>query len=183
MHGSGSSALGRAGESLVNRQATDFEAELVSALPRLRRFALTLTRRASDADDLVQMTCERAISNADRRDPAQPLLPWLYVMTRNLWTSETRRLRVRRGAGQVPADETDELITGASGEEALRARQVLAAVLALPEGMSSVLLLVAVEGHSYAETAAILDIPPGTVMSRVSAARARLRTSLDGGAA
>lgn len=170
------------GESLGHRQATDFEAELVAALPRLRRFALTLTRRASDADDLVQMTCERAISNAHRRDPALELMPWLYVMTRNLWTSEMRKSRLRHGAGEVPADETDALITTATGEDEMRARQVLAAVLALPPGMSSVLLLVAVEGHSYAETATILDIPPGTVMSRVSAARARMRVLLAGGA-
>lgn len=162
----------------MNRRAKAFEADLVAALPRLRRFALTLAHGAADADDLVQMTCERAISNHAKRDPSQPLMPWLYTMARNLWFSELRKRQVRLGAGHVPADETNELIEAAAGEENLRARQVLSAVMALPEGMSSVLLLVAVEGHSYAETAAILDIPPGTVMSRVSAARSRLRSQM-----
>lgn len=160
-----------------------FNAELVSALPRLRRFALTLTRSAADADDLVQMTCEKAIGNLHRRDPDHPLMPWLYTMARNLWVSEVRKIKVRVGEGQTPAEEVSELVTGASGEENMRAKQVLAAVMALPDNMASVILLVAVEGRSYAETATILDIPQGTVMSRVSTARARLRTALSEGAA
>ena len=160
-----------------------FNAELVTALPRLRRFALTLTRNGPDADDLVQMTCEKAIANIAKRAPDQPVIPWLYTMARNLWISEARKTKVRVGQGQVPAEEVAELVTGASGEENIRANQVLSAVMALPENMASVILLVAVEGHSYAQAAAILDIPQGTVMSRLSTARARLRTTLQQGAA
>ncbi|MBY6154520.1 RNA polymerase sigma factor [Vannielia litorea] len=163
--------------------ATDFQAELLASLPRLRRFALSLTRHPSEGDDLVQMTCERAITNAAKWNPEQPLLPWLYTMARNLWTSEMRKRQVRTGEGTVPAEEAAELVSHAGGEEATRAGQVMAQIMALPEGLSSVLLLVSVEGHSYAEAAAILDIPPGTVMSRMSAARVRLRAALAGEAA
>jgi RNA polymerase sigma-70 factor (ECF subfamily) len=162
----------------VDPSREPFQAELVASLPRLRRFALSLARHPADADDLVQMTCERAITSQARRDPAQSLMPWLYAMARNLWISETRKVRVRLGAGTEPADEAAALIAP-GGEEATRARQVIARIMALPEGMASVLLLVSVEGHSYAEAAAILDIPAGTVMSRLSAARGRLRADLE----
>lgn len=164
-------------------QAPTIGAELIPLLPRLRRFALTLCRVPADADDLVQMTCERAIAFADKRDATLPLLPWLYTMARNLQTSEQRKVRVRTGAGTVDAADAAELISTSGGEEASRARDVIAAVMALPEGMSTVLLLVAVEGHSYAEASAILDIPVGTVMSRISNARARLRQTLQEGTA
>ena len=163
--------------------ATGFQAELLASLPRLRRFALSLARHPADADDLVQMTCERAISNAEKWDPAQPLLPWLYTMSRNLWTSEMRKRQVRQGQGTVSAEEATELVSHVGGEEATRAGQLIARIMALPEGLASVLLLVSVEGHSYAEAAAILDIPQGTVMSRMSNARARLKTALAEGAA
>jgi len=166
----------------VQTDATGFQAELLASLPRLRRFALSLCRHPSDADDLVQMTCERAINNAEKWDATQPLLPWLYTMARNLWTSEMRKMKVRQGEGTVPAEEATELVSHVGGEEATRAGQVLAQVMALPEGLASVLLLVSVEGHSYAEAAAILDIPQGTVMSRMSTARSRLKAALAGGA-
>ena len=129
------------------------------------------------------MTCERAITRQEARDPARPILPWLYTMARNLWTSEIRKRQVRLGAGHVPAEESPELLSRSGGEENTRASQVLRAVMALPEGMAETMLLVAVEGHSYAETAEILGIPPGTVMSRVSGARRKLRETLKGEAA
>ena len=157
---------------------TSFNAELTDVLPRLRRFSLTLTRSSADADDLVQMTCERALTNAAKRKADQPLLPWLYTMARNLHRSELRKKQVRLGAGIVDAQDASELIDTTTGETAARAAQMIRAVMRLPEGMATVLLLVAVEGQSYADTADILDIPIGTVMSRVARARAQLRHEL-----
>ncbi len=157
---------------------TSFNAELTDALPRLRRFCLTLTRSPADADDLVQMSCERALTNAGKRKPDQPLMPWLYTIARNLHRSELRKRKVRVGAGIVDAQDASELIDTTTGETATRAAQMIRSVMRLPEGMATVLLLVAVEGQSYAETAAILDIPIGTVMSRVARARAQLRHEL-----
>jgi RNA polymerase sigma-70 factor (ECF subfamily) len=85
---------------------------------------------------------------------------------------------VRVGQGVEDAAESSVLLTSGDSETTAYANQVLAQIALLPEGFSSVLLLVAVEGHSYAETAEILDIPIGTVMSRLSSARQKLKAAL-----
>lgn len=97
---------------------------------------------------------------------------------RNVWIDETRSRTVRVGQGIEDAAMSSELQTTGDSETTAYANQVLAQIALLPEGFSSVLLLVAVEGHSYAETAKILDIPIGTVMSRLSAARQKLKAAL-----
>ena len=148
--------------------------DLIALLPRLRRFARTMTRSASEADDLVQEACLRALSRADQWDPAQPLDRWVFRITRNLWISEIRKRQVRMGQGQEPAEESVELISTDTGEANLAASQLRARLAALPEELSSVLLMVSVEGHSYAEASALLGIPVGTVMSRIHRARKAL---------
>ncbi len=97
---------------------------------------------------------------------------------RNVWVDETRKRKVRIGQGVEDATDSAELLTGADSETKAYANQVLTQIAALPEGFGTVLLLVAVEGHSYAETAEIMDIPIGTVMSRLSSARQKLRSAL-----
>ncbi|MET3776107.1 RNA polymerase sigma factor (sigma-70 family) [Rhizobium alvei] len=101
-------------------------------------------------------------------------------MTRNLWVDEIRKRKVRTGGGTVDAGEQDELIVEASAEKAIYANQIHAMILSMPEGLSSVFLLVNVEGHSYKEAAEILGIPIGTVMSRLSTARLRLAAMING---
>lgn len=155
-----------------------FKKDLVQMLPRLRRFALTLSRNRDDADDLVQTVCERAILRVSQWQPGTRMDSWLYTMMRNLWVSELRSRRVRVGAGQVDAADTDELSTAINAHDHLYGNQVVAMILSLSEGLSSALLLVAVEGHSYLEAAAILDIPIGTVMSRLSRARQMMKEKL-----
>jgi RNA polymerase sigma-70 factor, ECF subfamily len=152
--------------------------DLVALLPRLRRFALSLTRNAADADDLVQDACLRAIARADDWDPAQGLDRWVFRILRNSFISDTRRARTRAGQGRVDAAEAPELRTHATAEHDLAATQIMGRLAALPEGYAAVLLLVAVEGYSYAEAAGLLSIPPGTVMSRVSRARQMLAERL-----
>jgi RNA polymerase sigma-70 factor, ECF subfamily len=148
-----------------------FRAELVALLPRLRRFALTLTRNDADGDDLVQSTCERAILRMAQWQGGTRLDSWLYTMMRNLWISEIRSRRVRTGKGQVDATEATELSTPVGPADQLYGNELIAMIMALPEGLSATLLLVSVEGHSYHEAAEILGIPIGTVMSRMSKAR------------
>lgn len=148
--------------------------ELVRALPRIRRFAVTLTRNASDADDLVQDACERAITKAHLRSPQAGFESWIYTMMRNMWIDEVRKRRVRTGKGLVDASEQTELTMPAAGETAVYSTQLKAMIQSMPEGLSSVFLLVNVEGYSYREAANILGIPIGTVMSRLSTARLRL---------
>jgi RNA polymerase sigma-70 factor, ECF subfamily len=155
-----------------------FRKDLVQLLPRLRRFALTLSGHAADADDLVQMACERAMLKAAQWIPGTRLDSWIYTMMRNLWISELRSRRVRSGAGQVDAAETDELATEVGAAEILQGNQIAALILSLPEGLAATLLLVSIEGHSYQEAADVLDIPIGTVMSRMSKARQVMKEKL-----
>jgi RNA polymerase sigma-70 factor (ECF subfamily) len=129
-----------------------FRKDLVGLLPRLRRFALSLTRSRDDGDDLVQAACERAILRAGQWQAGTRLDSWLFTMMRNIWVSEMR---------STPIGAADHIY----------GNQLIAMVMSLPEGLSACLLLVSVEGHSYQEAADILDIPIGTVMSRMSRAR------------
>lgn len=152
--------------------------EMIALLPRLRRFARTLTRSQPEADDLIQEVCLKALDKAAQWDPAQPLDRWLFRIARNHWISELRKRKVRMGEGQIPAEEATELRTHDTGEAGVLAQGLRAQIAALPEDLSSVLLVVSVEGYSYAETAALFDIPIGTVMSRIHRARKLLAERL-----
>ena len=152
----------------------DIRRDLVSLLPKMRRFALTLARNAADADDLVQETCERAIAKSHLWNGEGRLESWIYAMTRNLWVDEVRKRKVRVGAGAVNAAEQNELTVDPAGEKSAYIHQINELIMSMPEGLSSVFVLVNIEGYSYKEAAGILGIPIGTVMSRLSAARLRL---------
>ena len=154
--------------------STELKRGLIALLPRLRRFARSLTRSAPEADDLVQEACLRALSRADQWDPTQPLDRWMFRITRNLWISEVRKRTIRIGEGTVPAEEAHELQTLDTGEANIAAKQLHGRIAALPEDLSSILLTVSVEGYSYAEAAELFDIPIGTVMSRIHRARKAL---------
>jgi RNA polymerase sigma-70 factor (ECF subfamily) len=155
-----------------------FKLQLVQLLPKLRRFACALTRNVDDADELVQMACERAILKSDQWTDGTRLDSWVYTMMRNLWFSELRKRKVRLGQGQVDAEDMTEHHSEPHAEDQVYANQVGRAIYALPEGLRSVTLLVCVEEHSYREAAEILDVPVGTIMSRLSRARLQLAESL-----
>ncbi|WEX86066.1 RNA polymerase sigma factor [Sinorhizobium garamanticum] len=159
-------------------ETKDFRRDLVSLLPKLRRFALTLTRNANDADDLVQVVCERAIARSHLWHGEGRLESWVYAMTRNLWVDEVRKRKVRAGGAAVDIFDQSELRVEAVAEKAVYANQLQKMILSMPEGLASVFLLINVEGHSYRETADILGVPIGTVMSRLSTARLRLAAML-----
>lgn len=156
--------------------------DLTQMLPRLRRFARTLTRDIPDADDLVQTSCIRAIERSHQYDPSQPLDRWMFRLMRNVWISELRKRKVRIGTGQVEASQSPELYTEIGGAEQTYGNEIIAMIMRLPSGLASTLLLVSVEGHSYREAAEILDVPVGTIMSRMSTARQRLRQELESAA-
>lgn len=158
--------------------STELKRQLIAALPQLRRFARTLTRSVVDADDLVQDACLTALNKSHMWDPAKPLDRWMYRIVRNLWISETRKQKVRQGQGHVPADESAELVTNESGETSMMHAQLRATIDALPSELSTILLLVSVEGYSYGEAADLLEIPVGTVMSRMHRARKMLAKQL-----
>lgn len=153
---------------------SDFKSDMIAVLPRLRRFAQTLTRSVPEADDLVQEACLRALSRAHLWDQGQPFDRWLFRITRNLWISELRKNKVRLGEGHIPAEESAELVTMETGESRVAFSQLQGRIATLPSELTTVLLVVSVEGYSYAEAAELLDIPIGTVMSRIHRARKTL---------
>lgn len=156
----------------------DLKREVIAMIPRLRRLARTLTASVPDADDLVQETCLRALASVDQFRPGARLDSWLFTILRNQWVNEIRRAATRRGTGTVDAAEADDLQHSDDGAALMAAGEVQDAILALPGGLSSVILLVSVEGYSYREAADILGIPTGTVMSRMSRARQVLASRL-----
>jgi len=148
-------------------------------IPALRRYAYALLRNHAAADDLVQDTLERALSRWTSRRADGELRTWLFAILRNLHIDAYRQAR-RRGA-EVEIDEDDHRETAARQETALEARDVLAALEQLPEEQKSLLLLIGVEDFSYEEAARVVGVPIGTVMSRLSRARQRLRSIVEHG--
>lgn len=150
--------------------------ELVAAFPRLWRYCLGLTQRRAEADDLAQATCLRALEHIERFKEHQHPDRWLIKVARNLWLNQLKADRVRRGGGLVPVDRVDLQDLTSSPELDMFTTQVFSAVMDLPEAQRDTVLLAYVEGWSYKETAEILDIPIGTVMSRLADARRKLAT-------
>ncbi len=152
-------------------------ARVIGELGPLRRYALALTRDPVQADDLVQEALLRAFERRASFRPDGPLRSWLLSILHNCFIDGRRRddARGRRDAAFM-ADEH----SAPAQEHVVRLGQVAAAFLALPAEQRAALHLVAVEGLSYAEAAAVLDIPAGTLMSRISRARAALRAMEDG---
>lgn len=159
------------------RTAT-LRAALGEIAPRLRRFAIALTGSVSEADDLVQEACERALLNSDQLRDRNRLDAWMYRIMRHRWIDELRARRVRRHDSM----EAAEGVVGDDGEATAENRLMLASVRRCLHELSaehrSVLMLVCVDGLSYRETAEILGVPIGTVMSRVSRARQDLHDKL-----
>lgn len=152
-----------------------FRRDLVTLVPRLRRFAYALTGSVDQGDDLVQGACERALKNAAQFEPGTRLDSWMFRIIQNLWLDDRRRRQVR---GTAIDPESVTLSDGGSAaqraEDRITLARVRATVDALPDELRLVMTLVALEGHSYREVADMLDIPIGTVMSRLSRARSRL---------
>lgn len=143
-------------------------------LPRLWRFAITLCRNAAIAEDLVQATCVRALERSGQFEPGTRLDRWTFAIMASIWKNELRARKVRTGNGMVPAEELASNDMVLAVETTISARQVLTLASKLPEGQRAVVLLVYVEECSYKQVADILEIPIGTVMSRLAAARVSL---------
>lgn len=157
----------------------DTVALLEQQIPALRRYAYALLRDHERADDLVQDTLERALSRWSLRRSDGDLRAWLFTIQRNLYVSHWRR--DRRGNTPVAMEEATLASIAPRQETTLEVHDVLAALDQLPEEQKSLLLLVGVEDFSYEEAARILGMPIGTVMSRLSRARQRLRSIVESG--
>ena len=151
----------------------DRTTQLLDVLPNIRRFAFSLAGNLADADDLLQSTVERVLTRRVPDDAA--LLPWCLKVCRNLWIDEVRSRKVRSDAASEPVVIGEQVLPGEEkvlGEMTLE--EVQNALLRMNDDQRAVLELVAVEGYSYKEAADVLDIPAGTVMSRLARARAAL---------
>src|SRR5262245_35616665 len=152
----------------------ELKGQMLAMLPRLRRFALALTGRSVEADDLVQDTVERALRNLDRFEPGTRIDSWLYRIAQNLWIDKVRAAKVR--GTMVDLDEAAAALF--DGERAAETRTLLSNTLCalgeLPEDQRAVVFLFLIEGGSYKEAADILKVPIGTVTSRLARAREAL---------
>jgi RNA polymerase sigma-70 factor (ECF subfamily) len=147
---------------------------LAEHLARLWRYALVLSRRRDIAEDLVQATCVRALEKSHQFTPGSRLDRWLFAILHSIWLNDLRSRKARE-SGRLDLDEAHGAHDGVSAAEStVRARQVLRQVDEMPDGQRAAIFLVCVEGFAYREAAEVLKVPIGTIMSRISSARARL---------
>ena len=166
----------------MHRCNDEFQRQMVALLPRLRRFAYSLTHSLDDADDLVQSACEKALARRSQFDPASRMDSWMYRIIQNAWL-DSRRSSSSRG------HTSDENIVNAlqADDRAIRSVEagreldaVYRCMQDMPDEQRILLSLVSIEGTSYKEAAQILDLPVGTVMSRLARGRRRLSEALSG---
>ena len=152
-----------------------FEQEIVDLLPRLRRLARVLTRDVTAADDLVQIAIERALSRRDQWRPGTRLDAWVMRIMKNAWIDETRSRS--RWSKVLDSEEAGVNVSDRSGQtdEQLAIAQAMAD---LPDEQRIAVALVLVDGLSYADAAEVLEIPPGTLNSRVVRGRMALMEAL-----
>ena len=156
--------------------ANGLRQDVIAILPRLRRFCMALAKGMDVGDDLCQATVERALSREDQFIPGTRLDSWMYRIAQNIHIDQVRRLKTRG----VEIDVDDAFtVSGDDGVQIVEGRSDLAkaraAMAALPDDQRILLALVVLDGKSYREASDILEIPMGTVMSRI----ARARRSID----
>jgi RNA polymerase sigma-70 factor (ECF subfamily) len=147
---------------------------LPEMLPRLWAFALRLSGNRHDAEDVVQRACVRGLERAHQLQPGTTPLSWMFSIVHSTWINELRARKVRSRSSMQWDDDFLQTVPDPGArtpEENLLNAQIIEAVERLPEAQRIVMLLVAIEGLSYAEAAEVLDVPIGTVMSRLSRAR------------
>jgi RNA polymerase sigma-70 factor (ECF subfamily) len=152
-----------------------FEDQLGALLPRLRRFAHALSRNSADADDLTQAAVERALLSKAQWQAGTRLDSWCYRIMRNLWI-DTVRARGRREKMEAPPEEAETV--GEDPRQAMDAavdlKRIMAAMERLPEEQREVVALILIEGFGYREVSEMLDLPIGTVSSRLVRGRIAL---------
>ena len=151
---------------------------LIELLPRLRRFARNLTRDADDADDVVQIAVERALMRCEQWDSSARLDSWMFGIIRHAWIDELRSSK-RRGL-QLDVDELREVIIDSNAAAEVEVMSVQAAMARLPEEQRIAVSLVLVEGLSYKEAAQVMEVPIGTLTSRLARGREALQALLGG---
>jgi RNA polymerase sigma-70 factor (ECF subfamily) len=152
----------------------EVRAALEPCLARLWRYALTLSLASDTAENLVEATCARAIARADQFVVGTRLDRWLFAMLRSIWLNEIRARRVRERGGFADGDDALSTDGAHPTETNIFTAEVLKGISRLPEAQRETVLLVYAEGYSYVEVSVAMEIPIGTVMSRLAAARVAL---------
>src|SRR5204863_4162046 len=158
-----------------------FSDQLIAVLPRLRRFARGLAGSASEADDLVQAACERALARQHQFQEGTRFDSWMFRIVQTIWIDQLRARDVRKEDAEIAEERlgTDEPMRRVEARIALG--EVRRAVDRLPAEQRATLMLVTVEGLSYKEAAGVAGVPIGTIMSRLARARIALQQHLAGG--
>ena len=156
-----------------------FADQLVAVLPRLRRFARGLSGSVTDADDLVQAACERALARRHQFQEGTRFDSWMFRIVQTIWIDQVRARDVRKENGDVAEERlgSDEPVRRVEARLALD--EVRRAIHRLSADQRTALLLVTVEGLSYKEAAEVMQVPVGTIMSRLARARLALQLQLD----
>lgn len=162
----------------IQEISTEFQRDMVSLLPRLRRFAWGLCGNRDGADDLVQAACERAMTRVHQWQHGTRLDSWLFQIIRTLYIDGLRSEAVRVRHLETVASSDIHPHEEAGPEVQMHLEQARRAIARLPEDQRSAFLLVAVEGYSYREAAEIIGVPMGTMASRVTRARDALLSVL-----
>lgn len=160
----------------MNSPIGDLRGQIIATLPRLRRFARSLARTTHDADDLVQITVERALGRIDQLRADTQLAGWLFGILRNAWIDEGRS-RHRREPLHLPAELAENVGDPAMGSHA-ELLSVQDALARLPDEQRLAVSVVLIEGFSYKEAAEIMNVPIGTLTSRLARGRQALQQML-----
>lgn len=152
----------------------DFGQKIVPHVAAIWRFALSLSGRPDVADDLTQATCLRAIEKQHQYQDKGSLIGWLVTICRSIWLNELRAQSVRKTGGLETAKPADLIDPSNPVEMNIFAAEVFAKVMDLPEAQRAAVDLVFVQQFTYSEAAHVLDVPVGTIMSRLHTARKAL---------
>jgi RNA polymerase sigma-70 factor (ECF subfamily) len=152
---------------------------ILAEIPRMRRYARSLLRDRDAADDLVQDSLERALSKLDHWRSGDNPRRWLFTIMHHLFVDQMRKMARRGGGSTLPAEAADAIAAAPTQHESFAVRDILDALGAISPERRAAIMMVAVEGFSYAEAANILGIPAGTLMSRIARGREELRVLLD----
>jgi len=157
----------------MNYSDTELKQILIAELPKLRRFAFSLTGNRADAEDLVQNLVLKMLMKGLSKDVSA--LPWLLRVCKNIWLDEIRSRDVRvKAVQEKKIPETDKVTLEDTQENSYSLEQVIRVLEHMSEEQRIIIGLVIIEGFSYAEAAEVLEIPQGTVMSRLSRARKKM---------
>lgn len=164
----------------MSKHKNNFDKALLDVMPRLKRYAKVLAVTPESSDDLLQATLERALNKQQQWQADSHLDRWLFTIMSSIWKNEIRSRVVRRGNG---LSENVDLLCDSSNENkrdrTFLYEQVFKEVMVLPDNQREAILLVYVEGITYQEAADILEIPLGTLMSRLARARVALAGRFD----